>query len=483
MHLITLLPLALLQTHPAAPAAYQAWEKRLAPGLVYRMEWDPVAPRIVNALRVNLHTTAIHGYSQLAGGTVFEAGPTNGRDTLSQMVREDSAIAGINGDFFPFTGHPLGLMVREGELLTAPFQVRQDPAARRVAFGWGDGFSALGFGEMTLTIVPDTGGAISAEGLNEHGGPDRVTVDFPAVGLAEAKAPNSFVILSAPDARLTPEAEVTGTVQAIGADLTSRAVEPGTVLLLATGKAATKFVGMQVGQTVRIRERLAGFDFKRVQNVIGGGPLLVKDGQVVVDYVEERVTKKFAEDRHPRTAIGRTKTGDLWLVTIDGRSTMSVGATLLEAADVMKRLGCVDAVNLDGGGSTTFDLFGVTLNRPSDGVERPVANAVLIKGKLPEPTKDPLFLSPLPAGVRATAANHLSVRQGGPESKRNLANTEVLWTCTGAAWIDQGGNLHVRGAGTAHVTALVRGVTVTADYKVVGTTKPVEGPNPGGKDD
>ena len=101
------------------------------------MEWDPAARRVVNALRVSLHTDAIHAYPQLAGGTVFEANASKGRDTISNMVQADSAIAGINGDFFPFTGDPVGLMVREGELLSAPYQSRQDPAARRVALGWG----------------------------------------------------------------------------------------------------------------------------------------------------------------------------------------------------------------------------------------------------------------------------------------------------------------------------------------------------------
>ena len=72
--------------------------------------------------------------------------------------------------------------------------------------------------------------------------------------------------------------------------------------------------------------------------------------------------------------------------------------------------------------------------------------------------------------------------QGGAESRRHIANTEVIWTCTGAAWIDQGGNLHVRGAGTAHVVALVRGVSISADYKVIAA-KPAEGPNPGGPQD
>ena len=214
MHLIALLPLALLQTYTATPAPFQAWEKRLAPGLVYRMEWDPSGPRVINALRVSLRSKGIHVSPELAGGTVYEAGPEKGRETVSHMVEANAAIAGINGDFFPFTGDPLGLMVRDGELLSAPYQSRQDPAAHRAAFGWGDAGSAIGLPEMTMTIQTQTGGSIAVDGLNEDGGPDRITVDFPAVGLAVAKAPNAFVIVTVSDAKLTPDAEVTGTIQA-----------------------------------------------------------------------------------------------------------------------------------------------------------------------------------------------------------------------------------------------------------------------------
>src|SRR5579872_7066569 len=152
MHLIALLSLSFAQTHTASPSAIQAWEKRLAPGLEYRMEWDPSAPRVINALRISLGSKEIHAYPQLAGRTVFEATPDKGRLPVSKIVSEDAAIAGINGDFFPFTGDPLGLMVREGELLSAPYATKVDPEARRAAIGWGDASSALGLSQMTLTI-------------------------------------------------------------------------------------------------------------------------------------------------------------------------------------------------------------------------------------------------------------------------------------------------------------------------------------------
>ncbi len=476
MYLI-LLAATLAQT----PGATQAWEKRLAPGLEYRMEWDPSTPRIINALRISLNSKAVHAYPQLAGKTVFEATPDKGREPVSKIVAEDDAIAGINGDFFPFTGDPLGLMVREGELLSAPYATRVNPESRRVAMAWGDASSAMGLSHMDLTVQAQGEPAIQAEGFDEDGGPDRVTVDTAAVGLATAKAPNAYLVLNVPEKTFAPSTDLDGTVESVGADLTSRPVEAGKMIVLATGKAAIKLSRMQTGQRVHIASHVSDFDFGRVKNVIGGGPVLIRDGQVFVDYAEERITKEFAEKRHPRTLIGRTKSGDLWLVTIDGRSTMSAGATLMEAASIMQRYGCVDAMNLDGGGSTTFNLFGMTVNRPSDGVERAVANAVLVKGPRPKPSDEPLFLSKLPT-IRAGATNRVSVVRIAPDSKQVVPNTEVIWGCTGAAWIDQGGTLHVRGAGAAHVTAFVRGLSLSGDYSV-SSSRAVENSKPGGKDD
>jgi len=89
---------------------------------------------------------------------------------------------------------------------------------------------------------------------------------------------------------------------------------------------------------------------------------------------EERLFE--GEDvRHPRTALGRTKDGRLVMVVVDGRykDRRSVGMTLAELAQLMGDLGCVDALNLDGGGSSTLVISGELINRPEGGTfERPV---------------------------------------------------------------------------------------------------------------
>lgn len=83
--------------------------------------------------------------------------------------------------------------------------------------------------------------------------------------------------------------------------------------------------------------------------------------------------------RHPRTLAGVTKQGSLILATIDGRDPgVTVGANMFEAAQLMKWLGARNAINLDGGGSTTMVVKNKVVNRPSDGAERPVGDALLV---------------------------------------------------------------------------------------------------------
>ena len=109
---------------------------------------------------------------------------------------------------------------------------------------------------------------------------------------------------------------------------------------------------------------------------IGGGPKLLHDGLLAIDY-KEQFSKAIIERRAPRTAIGIDDVGNLILVVVDGRQTLSKGLTMLELADLMHSIGARQAMNLDGGGSSTLFLDGKVVNKPSDGHERKVSNAIL----------------------------------------------------------------------------------------------------------
>ena len=109
-----------------------------------------------------------------------------------------------------------------------------------------------------------------------------------------------------------------------------------------------------------------------MSDVVSGHPVLVRDGQRF-DYP----TCTGLCVRNPRTAVGLSQDEKtLWMVTVDGRSSTSVGASLNELGGLMKSLGAHTAINLDGGGSTTMYVKnqGGVVNSPSDGAQRVVAN-------------------------------------------------------------------------------------------------------------
>ena len=124
--------------------------------------------------------------------------------------------------------------------------------------------------------------------------------------------------------------------------------------------------------------------------VIGGSGVLLRDGEIPA-LVDSTGGAGFARARHPRTALGWAPDGRLLLVVVDGRQPgYSAGMTLRELARTMRALGATDALNLDGGGSSTLVAVGDSagapggraariVNRPSDRAgERPVANAVAL---------------------------------------------------------------------------------------------------------
>ena len=121
-------------------------------------------------------------------------------------------------------------------------------------------------------------------------------------------------------------------------------------------------------------------DWNRAYGMLGGGPQLIKAGKVAITDKQEKMSATFATDRHPRIAIAKLASGKLLLVTVDGRqSGISAGMSLYMLADLLLELGAVEAMNLDGGGSTTMVIHNKIVNKPSDQTgERPVSDAVLV---------------------------------------------------------------------------------------------------------
>ena len=119
--------------------------------------------------------------------------------------------------------------------------------------------------------------------------------------------------------------------------------------------------------------------FTNVEDIVGGVPQLIKNGKIDITWEQEKTTKSFVETRHPRTAVAKLNDGKFLMITVDGRSESSGGISLYDLSAYLLELGATDAMNLDGGGSTTMFLDGKVVNHPSDREgERKVSDAILV---------------------------------------------------------------------------------------------------------
>ena len=121
-------------------------------------------------------------------------------------------------------------------------------------------------------------------------------------------------------------------------------------------------------------------NFGQSEDIVGGVPQLIKNGKIEITWEAEKTNRTFVEAKHPRTAVAKLKDGKFLMITVDGRQPdYSVGISLNDLAAILLELGAIDAMNLDGGGSTTMFLGDRVVNKPSDKEgERYVSDAILV---------------------------------------------------------------------------------------------------------
>jgi hypothetical protein len=179
------------------------------------------------------------------------------------------------------------------------------------------------------------------------------------------------LVVGAPEkTRLAVSAE--GLVMAIYPPNTDAPMPKGGFVLSGNGQRAATLAGIAQGTKVKLGLETTP-RWPDLWQALGGGPLLVEDGQVAVNGKAERFRSDVVVGCRPRSAVGLTSKGEVVLVAVE-----EPGMTLRELAGAMVKLGVVRAMNLDGGGSTAIVVNGRLLNTPGDGCERSVSNALLV---------------------------------------------------------------------------------------------------------
>lgn len=129
-------------------------------------------------------------------------------------------------------------------------------------------------------------------------------------------------------------------------------------------------------------------EWKGLEHIVGGTPVLIRNGNLVEDYSSEQTLKSFLVKRHPRTAVGIRDNGEWVFVVVDGRSYGFFGGmTIQELAELMLELGCIEALNLDSGSSSTMVIEGSVINDP--------CGIILEEGKQVEAISDAILIIPI----------------------------------------------------------------------------------------
>jgi|SRR5438477_752880 len=290
-------------------------------------------------------------------------------------------IAAINGDFYrnertPYQGDPKGLQILNGEVVSAPcdwscFWLDADgnPHMTNV---------------MSMFRVSWPGGANTTVGLNEERSNGGAVLYTPRLGPSTLTTGGRELVLERDGDKPWLPLQIGETYTAHVRQVRQSGdtpIAPDTIVLSLSPQVLPHVPEVQPGSTLTISTATVP-DLKGSRTAIGGGPALVRGGKAMQWH--------DTQFRHPRTAIG-WNSRYIFLVQVDGRQRgLSVGMTFPEFAEYMVKLGCDEALNLDGGGSATFWLYGQVVNSPSEGHERETANGlVVLRKKKPEPHPNP----------------------------------------------------------------------------------------------
>jgi hypothetical protein len=349
---------------------------RLERGYIYTHEEVARVPWTVHVVKI------ARNHPGLELDTAMGHGAALGNAILSQQVQliprdAGRAVAAINGDMFQssytYAGDPDGLQIVRGELVSGPHP-------SRVCF-WMDAQGQLCRTNVTSGFhVVWPNGAKTAIGLNEERESDMAVLYTHVIGPnTRAYGGRELVLTGQTNSPWLPlQAGRTYTAVVKGVNEGGNTPVARTTMVLSIGPSLLSHIPKVTNGSVLRISMATSPDLTGAKMAMGGGPTLVAGGK-------PWHWPGFWQLRHPRSAVGWNK-DFIFMVEVDGRQISSIGMTFAELATYMIKLGCEEAINLDGGGSATLWVDGRVVNSPSQGYERPSANSVVL---MERPRKQP----------------------------------------------------------------------------------------------
>ncbi len=321
-------------------------------GIVHAKGFTPVYK---GAVRVNILEISQTINPNLVIKPMVASKYLNSRVKIRQIAQKNNSIAAINGGYFkPQTGVPLGALIIDNEVYTGPIY-------NRAAIGINsDGTYSIGKTNFKF-FLKNRKYNLKIDNINQPRMLSTYTLLYTERWGLNSPPPPKYGLNA-----VIKDGKVLGFYNA------SVQIPNNGYVISAPKKA---LLGLNGQKNLKL-DIIYPDEFKESVHVISGGPYLVKDGEIYIDTKEEKL--QAINGANPRTLIGYTKDNDFIMVTVDGRESHSVGMNLYEAAKFMKSLGCINAINLDGGSSSVMYLNGKITNTPPQDGGIPISGALTV---------------------------------------------------------------------------------------------------------
>ena len=292
-------------------------------------------------VRINIVEMSLGVNQGLAVEPAIASETLASRNKISNIAGRDNAIVAINGGYFkPQTGVPLGTLMINKKVYTGPIY-------DRVAMGIFDNGFEMARVQLKANVVTNKGG-LKIDNINQPRMLSTNTIVYTP----------DWGEYSPPSPKYGKQLVISGG-KLIKTSYGRRQIPKDGFVIVGPQKSLDTIANARKFKLdIKINP-----EWKDVNHIISGGPYLVKNGDIYVDMTAQKLAS--IGGRNPRTAIGYTKDNSLIMLTADGREGASIGLTLIELANLMKELGCVNAMNLDGGGSTVMYVKGKIVNKPA----------------------------------------------------------------------------------------------------------------------
>lgn len=416
----------------------------------------------INLVRVDL----TNEYAEIKG--LFSDEGVSVRDTVSNMVTNRKAVAGVNGDFFNYNPipHPMGTFIENGEIISSPIERAYAlPTFYLDIFNKAD----ITFFDRTMKITSlESGKSVNISIINKAADMNMVTL------LNKNWGSKSFgnKYNNETNGEIVEMVVVDDIVEEIRIGQEAVSIpENGYVICVRGERKESLLENFNVGDRVKL-ELGTTPNLENIKFAIGGGSIILRNGQVTNSNIN-------IAGNQPRTGIGISEDGnELIIATIDGRDTSYVGVTQEVFGAILRELGAYNALNLDGGGSTTMAVRPVdkqiaeVVNKPSEGGQRKVVNGIGVFTNAPKGELSYIEIKADDTNMFLNTTRTFTVK--GYDEYHNpfeIDQSKVQYSLSGIEGEIIGNKFRALSSGKGAITAHYEGLTASVDIRVYGEVK------------